>query len=102
MMSEKRFKVLSGGFDEEGNPLYLIKDTTDMIGDMIGDYEICKKVIEQQATITKLKELNDDKGKRIISLIRIIKTLKEKNEQLKKQLEHYAKVEALNGDEKNE
>ena len=79
-MSEKRFKVLSGGFDEEGNPLYRI-DTTDMIG----DYEICKKVIEQQATITKLKELNDDKGKRIISLIRTNKTLKEENEQLQKE-----------------
>ena len=51
MMSEKQFKVLAGGFDEEGNPLYLIKDTTDMNRDMIGDYEICKKVIEQQSTI---------------------------------------------------
>ena len=28
--------------------------------------------------------------------------LKEENEQLKKRLEHYAKVEALNGDEINE
>ena len=28
--------------------------------------------------------------------------LAEENEQLKKRLEHYAKVEALNGDEKNE
>lgn len=56
-MSEKRFKVLSRGFDEEGNPLYLIKDTTDIIRNMIGNYEICKKVIEQQAIIT---ELNDE------------------------------------------
>ena len=48
MMSEKRFKLLSGGFDEEGNPLYRI-DTTDMLG----NYEICKKVIEQQAIIRR-------------------------------------------------
>ena len=54
-MSEKQFKLLSGGFDEKGNPLYLIKDTTDMIG----DYEICNKVIEQQATISALKEENE-------------------------------------------
>ena len=100
-MSEKRFKLLSGGFDEDGTPLYLIKDK-DIGFEGVGDFEICKKMIEQQATITKLKELNDDKGKRIISLIRTNKTLKEENEQLKKQLEHYAKVEALNGDEKNE
>lgn len=52
-MSEKRFKLLSGGFDEEGNPLYRI-DTTDMLG----NYEICKKVIEQQAIISALKEKN--------------------------------------------
>lgn len=38
---------------------------------------------EQQSTITKLKELNGDKGKRIISLIRTNKTLKEENEQLR-------------------
>lgn len=54
-MSAKRFKVLSGGFDEEGNPLYLIKDTIDMIG----DWEMCKKVIEQQATIDRLEEENE-------------------------------------------
>lgn len=54
-MSEKQFKVLSGGFGEDGNPLYLIKDTTDMIG----DYEMCKKVIEQQDTISTLKVENE-------------------------------------------
>ena len=54
-MSEKYFKVLSRGFDEEGNPLYLIKDTTDIIRNMIGNYEICKKVIEQQAIIEELE-----------------------------------------------
>jgi len=32
----------------------------------------------------------------------IIQSLKEENEQLKKRLEHYAKVEAMNGDGKNE
>lgn len=49
----KKLEVLAGGFDEDGNPLYLIKDTTDMIGNI----EICKKVIEQQA---KIKEQNKE------------------------------------------
>lgn len=44
---------------------------------------------EQQTEITELKELNDDKGKRIISLIRINKTLKEENKQLKKKGKEY-------------
>lgn len=50
--------------------------------------ELCNRLNEQQDIITKLKELNDDKGKRIISLIRIIKTLKEENEQLKKRKQY--------------
>ena len=45
--------------------------------------EVVDTLNEQQSIITKLKELNDDKGKRIISLIRINKTLKEENEQLR-------------------
>lgn len=50
----------------------------------IGDAEyVCQRLNEQQSIITKLKELNDDKGKRIISLIRINKTLKKENEQLR-------------------
>lgn len=46
--------------------------------------ELCNRLNEQQDIITKLKELNDDKGKRIISLIRIINKLKEENRKLKK------------------
>ena len=46
---------------------------------------------ERNIAYNKLDKLNDEN-----------KTLKEENEQLKKQLEHYAKVEAMNGDEKNE
>ena len=38
--------------------------------------EVVNCLNEQQSTITKLKELNDEKGKRIISLIRTNKTLK--------------------------
>lgn len=48
---DKRFETLSGGFDENGNPLYQIKD-------MIGNYEMCKKVIEQQEMIEELKTYN--------------------------------------------
>ena len=80
-MSEKRFKVLSRGFDEEGNPLYLIKDTTDIIRNMIGNYEICKKVIEQQAIIT---ELNDELEKSSAFII-------EQREEIKKL--HYQIIE---------
>lgn len=47
---------------------------------------------EQQSTITKLKELNGDKGKRIISLIRTNKTLKKENEQLKQILKDIVEV----------
>ena len=46
---------------------------------------------ERNIAYNKLDKLNDEN-----------KTLKEENEQLKKQLEHYAKVEAMNGDEINE
>ena len=102
VMSEKRFKVLSGGFDEEGNPLYLIKDTTDMIADMIGDYEICKKVIEQQSTIKEQnKEIEEwefsfrtemahhriaekELKEKIKEKQSIIEDLKKENEELKK------------------
>lgn len=48
---DKKFEALSGGFDENGNPLYQIKD-------MIGNYEMCKKVIEQQEIIEELKTYN--------------------------------------------
>ena len=57
----KKLKILAGGFDENGNPLYLIKDTTDMNRDMIGNYEICKKVIEQQSTIDKQKIIIEER-----------------------------------------
>lgn len=63
-MNEQQFKVLSGGVDEEGNPLYLIKDTENKTN-MIGDYEICKKVIEQQEIIPALKEENEQLKQRI-------------------------------------
>lgn len=49
--NDKRFETLSGGFDENGNSLYQIKD-------MIGNYEMCKKVIEQQEIIEELKTYN--------------------------------------------
>lgn len=78
-MSEKRFQKTrivdkwGGIYDSE----------TDRVLD-VNDVE--HKLNEQQATITKLKELNDDKGKKIISLIRTNKTLKEENEQLRMKL----------------
>lgn len=89
MNKEKQFKVLSGGFDEDGNPLYLIKDT-DIGFEYVGDFEICKKVIEQQSIINKLKEENEQ-------LKEEIKPLKQKEEVLNKiwrgYLENHKEVE---------
>ena len=39
----------------------------------------------------RLQELNDDKGKRIISLIRTNKTLKEENRELRQSVEYWQK-----------
>lgn len=55
--SDKTFEVLSGGFDEDGNPLYLIKNK-DIGFEGVGDFEICKKMIEQQNIIEELKTYN--------------------------------------------
>lgn len=100
-MSEKRFKVLSGGFDEEGNPLYLLKDI-DTGFEWIGDFEICKKVIEQQSTIKEQnKEIEEwefsfrtemalhrvvekELKEKIKEQQSIIEDLKKENEQLRK------------------
>ena len=75
-MSERRFILCQ---DDLGN--YEIR-YDDKVFHFL--WEVAPILNEQQATITKLKELNGDKGKRIISLIRTNKTLKEENEQLKK------------------
>ena len=93
MMSEKRFQKTrivdkwGGIYDSETDKVLNVNDVE-------------HKLNEQQATIKKLQDLcgesdgenaklrieNDDKGKRIISLIRTNKTLKEENEQLRKEL----------------
>ena len=49
---------------------------------------------EELSTIDVVDLLNEQQA--------TISALKEENEQLKKRLEHYAKVEAMNGDGKNE
>ena len=96
-MSEKRFEVLFYGDvincvrDETGKEynlqelISILMEQQDIIRklqDLCGksDGENAKLRIENK----RLQELNDDKGKRIISLIRTNKTLKEENEQLKK------------------
>lgn len=74
-MSEQRFTIQASG-------MYLHLPIFDNDVEM-ADGDVCILLNEQQATITKLKELNGDKGKRIISLIRTNKTLKEENEHLR-------------------
>ena len=54
---------------------------TEMAHHRFAEKELQEKIREKQATINKLKE---------------------ENEQLKKRLEHYKEVEAMNGDGKNE
>ena len=81
-MSEERFVVGSNDIGEiivtdvETDRVYRYDSAVDFFG-------LIRLLNEQQSTITKLKELNGDKGKRIISLIRTNKTLKEENEQLR-------------------
>ena len=80
-MSEERFYITDTGLglDTVSDEMYSFGDEEDFC-------RLFDKLNEQQATITKLKELNDDKGKRIISLIRTNKTLNEENEQLRNEL----------------
>ena len=66
-----------------------IYDCCELLNELSDENNILNKNEDdlEECTIEniKLKELNDDKGKRIISLIRTNKTLKEENEQLRKQ-----------------
>ena len=101
-MSEKRF-----GYGET-DLFEWVEDN----GEMISTKECVNKLNEQQDTIRKLQdlcgesdgenaklrienkrlqELNDDKGKRIISLIRTNKTLKEENRELRQSVEYWQK-----------
>ena len=68
-MSENRFWFVI----DKGKLEYVQDNVT---GEKITVSELEDLLNEQQTEITELKELNDDKGKRIISLIRINKTLK--------------------------
>ena len=77
MMSEKRFIV----------------ETVEITDCKTGKSRIAKVITDTNELLSceDLYELCDDLNK-----------LAEENEQLKKQLEHYKEVEALNGDGKNE
>ncbi|MBO7444538.1 MAG: hypothetical protein J6T69_06940, partial [Methanobrevibacter sp.] len=60
-MSEERFEFYSDD--------YLIGVLDTVTGKTLNHFATIDVLNEQQATITKLKELNDDNGKKIISLI---------------------------------
>ena len=79
MMSEKRFECVFIEDDEFGGTFRRLKDNETGIMHMTCD-------------VVDLLNFQNTQ----------IKILKEENEQLKKRLEHYAKVEAMNGDGKNE
>lgn len=82
-MSENRFWFVI----DKGKLEYVQDNVT---GEKITVSELEDLLNEQQTEITELKELNDDKGKRIISLIRINKTLKEENKKLKNSINNIA------------
>ena len=111
-MSEKRYKRFYVSesenqltiYDNEGLDDYyhLGNDERDVKG-------ICKLLNEQQATIQFLQN-EIDELKKDIDIYKYeekkhsetARKLYEENEQLKKRLEHYKEVEAMNGDGKNE
>ena len=106
-MSEKRFKAVDGGFK------HIIEDKEQRRVYLMHIYEHNQKVVdllnEQQATIQFLQN-EIDELKKDIDIYKYeekkhsetARKLYEENEQLKKRLEHYKEVEAMNGDGKNE
>ena len=125
-MSEKRFEIVKGIDYNVNKEAYFIQDTHYGVL-KFGSFwkekfakEDCKRLndicelIEELHTSDHMgweraekfekkcpKELHN-KEMYIKRLEYKVQKFKEENEQLKKQLEHYAKVEELNGDEKNE
>ena len=87
MMSEQR----KWGVHDCPNGVYYLADSIDGLYVGTGGY-ILDDDIDGILAICEL--LNEKES--------IISALKEENEQLKKRLEHYKEVEAMNGDGKNE
>ena len=55
-----------------------------------GETDLFELLNKQQVTITKLKKLNNDKGKSIISLIRKNEQLKKEAKRTEEEKEHFA------------
>ena len=95
MFDEHTFFVFDNEKEERMTALQTTKklneqqDTIRKLQDLCGesDGENAKLRIENK----RLQELNDDKGKRIISLIRTNKTLKEENRELRQSVEYWQK-----------
>ena len=104
-MSKKQFEVIFYGDvincvrDENGKE-YNLHELIDILMDQQATIrklqDLCGKSDGENAKLRienkRLQELNDDKGKRIISLIRTNKTLNEENEQLRKELDNFKPV----------
>ena len=100
-MSEKRFTMKYSFEDEE----YVFYED----GIPLTPSQTVNNLNEQQDQVSKLQanvEYLIDSKKELIEKIgeqqATISALKEENEQLEKRLEYYTKVEAMNGDGKNE
>ena len=110
-MSEKRFELHS---DEDTiNIIDLIEDEVfnfqfDVVS--LSDAKILvlrlNRLAEENEKLNSEMKINLKEFSRLfkqnLAQKRKINDLQEENEQLKKRLEHYAKVEAMNGDGKNE
>ena len=113
VVNEDETEVWDIVFDTENTYAFMVRDTDTASG-------LCDLLNEQQELIEELQASDEMGWKRaemfekkcpkelhnkkmyIKRLEYKVQKFKEENEQLKKQLEHYAKVEAMNGDEKNE
>ena len=97
-MSEKRFIVETVEITDcdtgKSRIAKVITDTNELCS--------CEDLYELCDDLNKLAEENEQLKSDIMLIEKNADRHYEENKQLKKRLEHYAKVEALNGDEKNE
>ena len=105
MMGEKRFQKTrivdkwGGIYDSKTDKILDVNDVEHKLNEQQATIrrlqDLCGKSDGENAKLRienkRLQELNDDKGKRIISLIRTNKTLKEENRELRQSVEYWQK-----------
>ena len=95
MFDEHTFFVWDNEKDERMTALQVTKKLNEQQATIRRLQDLCGKSDGENAKLRienkRLQELNDDKGKRIISLIRTNKTLKEENRELRQSVEYWQK-----------